>query len=52
MTFNISVQDGTHAGWRRIKADNVAFDCPNCNKFVAKHFSKCPDCGVSPPERG
>lgn len=50
--FNINVKDGTHAGWRVVKAPRKPWDCPECSRYVEPRWTKCPDCGQKPPERG
>lgn len=50
--FNINVKNGTNAGWKTLKPARKNWYCAFCERGVAKHWVKCPDCGTEAPERG
>lgn len=44
--MQISVQGGTHAGWRKVREQNRAdWNCANCGAHNKYFWNPCPVCG-------
>jgi hypothetical protein len=43
------IQNGTNAGWRKVKETPSAWNCPNCRRDNARWAGNCPSCYTERP---